>query len=95
MSALAWVAVVVFTFAYMLIATERIHRVAAALGGAGVMLALGITNAETAFFSRQSGVDWNVIFLLLGMMVIVGVLRQTGVLPAPVVTGKGLVSVLI
>ena len=35
--------------------------------------------AEEAFFSAETGVDWNVIFLLLGMMIIVGVLRQTGV----------------
>jgi len=75
---LPWVAIVVFVIAYILIATERIHRVAAALGGAAVMLALGITDAETAFFSTDAGVDWNVVFLLLGMMIIVGVLAQTG-----------------
>ncbi len=72
-------ALVVFAVAYLLIATERIHRVAAALGGAGVMLALGLTNGETAFFSSNAGIDWNVIFLLLGMMVIVGIIKQTGV----------------
>jgi Na+/H+ antiporter NhaD/arsenite permease-like protein len=76
---LPWAAIAVFTIAYVLIASERIHRVAAALGGAAVMLALGITDAEAAFFSEESGVDWNVVFLLLGMMVIVGVLRQTGI----------------
>jgi Na+/H+ antiporter NhaD/arsenite permease-like protein len=76
---LPWAAIAVFTVSYVLIATERIHRVAAALGGAAVMLALGITNAEAAFFSEESGVDWNVVFLLLGMMIIVGVLRQTGI----------------
>jgi Na+/H+ antiporter NhaD/arsenite permease-like protein len=79
MSGLAWTALVVFVIAYVLIATERVHRVAAALGGAAVMLALGIATAETAFFSPETGVDWNVVFLLLGMMVIVGVLRQTGI----------------
>ena len=31
------------------------------------------------FHSPETGIDWNVVFLLLGMMVIVGVLRQTGV----------------
>ena len=36
---MAVVAVVVFVGAYILIVTERIHRVAAALGGAGIMLA--------------------------------------------------------
>lgn len=72
-------AVIIFVGAYALIATERIHRVAAALGGAALMLALHGTHADAAFFSKESGVDWNVIFLLLGMMVIVGVLRATGV----------------
>ena len=71
--------VAAFVGAYVLIATERIHRVAAALGGAAAMVLLGVVNAEVAFFSEETGVDWNVIFLLLGMMVIVSVLKQTGV----------------
>ncbi|GAA0425669.1 membrane protein [Acrocarpospora corrugata] len=79
MSVLAWLSVAVFFGAYALIATERIHRVAAALGGAGIMLLIHATDAGAAFFSKESGVDWNVIFLLLGMMVIVGVLKRTGV----------------
>ncbi|MFF5211061.1 ArsB/NhaD family transporter [Streptosporangium sp. NPDC000396] len=62
-----------------MIATERIHRVAAALGGAGIMLLIHASDAGAAFFSEETGVDWNVIFLLLGMMVIVGVLKQTGI----------------
>jgi Na+/H+ antiporter NhaD/arsenite permease-like protein len=68
-----------FVGAYILIATERIHRVAAALGGAAFMVLLGVVDAETAFFSEETGIDWNVIFLLLGMMIIVSVLKQTGV----------------
>jgi Na+/H+ antiporter NhaD/arsenite permease-like protein len=70
--------VVVFVGAYVLIATERVHRVAAALGGAALMLALRLTDGETAFHSLDAGVDWNVVFLLLGMMIIVGVIKQTG-----------------
>lgn len=76
---MAAVVIVVFVVAYVLIASEKIHRTAVALGGAGLMLLFHITDAETAFFSTESGVDWNVIFLLLGMMVIASVLRQTGV----------------
>lgn len=72
-------AVVVFVLAYVLIISERVHRTAAALGGAAVMLAIRATDDKAAFFSEHSGIDWNVIFLLLGMMAIVGVLRQTGV----------------
>ena len=73
------IAIVVFVVAYILIATERVHKLLAALGGAAVLLALGVTDSEHAFYSQDTGVDWNVIFLLFGMMVIVGVLRHTGV----------------
>ncbi|MEV7005257.1 ArsB/NhaD family transporter [Streptosporangium sp. NPDC051022] len=79
MTALAWLSVAVFLGAYALIATEWVHRVAAALGGAGIMLLIHATDSGAAFFSEHTGIDWNVIFLLLGMMVIVGVLKQTGV----------------
>ncbi|MDD2857859.1 MAG: ArsB/NhaD family transporter, partial [Candidatus Nanopelagicales bacterium] len=54
-------------------------RVAAALGGAALILALGIVKSEDAFYSRETGIDWDVIFLLLGMMLVVGVIRRTGV----------------
>jgi Na+/H+ antiporter NhaD/arsenite permease-like protein len=73
------VAIIVFTAAYLLIATERINRVVAALGGAGVILAIGLVGPDDAFYSKDTGIDWNVIFLLFGMMVIVGVLKMTGV----------------
>jgi Na+/H+ antiporter NhaD/arsenite permease-like protein len=71
--------IVAFVAAYVLIATERIHRVAAAMWGAAAMVALGVVDAHTAFFSEETGVDWNVIGLLLGMMMIVSVVKQTGV----------------
>ncbi len=79
MTATGWLALAVFAIAYVLIATERIHRVAAALGGAVLMLLIGATDAEHAFFSEEAGIDWNVLFLLLGMMLIVAVLQRTGV----------------
>ncbi|MER6627388.1 ArsB/NhaD family transporter [Streptomyces sp. NPDC000987] len=75
----SWAAVVVFVGAYALIISEKIHRVAVALGGAGLMLAVRATDDRSAFFSERSGVDWNVVFLLMGMMMIVGVLKKTGV----------------
>ncbi len=76
---MAVVALSVFVVAYLLIATERVNKVKAALGGAAVVVAAGIASSDDVFYSRETGVDWNVIFLLLGMMVIVGILRQTGV----------------
>jgi len=79
MTPVAWLAVGLFVGVYILIATERIHRVAAALGGAALVLGLGIVRSEEAFYSHETGIDWDVIFLLLGMMLVVGVIRRTGV----------------
>ncbi|GAA1799239.1 ArsB/NhaD family transporter [Nocardioides hankookensis] len=73
------VAVAIFVGAYVLLVTEKVDRTKVALGGAALMLLLGITDAEHAFFSGETGIEWNVIFLLLGMMVIVSVLRRSGV----------------
>jgi len=73
------IAVAVFVVAYALIATERISKVKAALGGAAVVVVIGILGSEDVFYSRQTGIDWDVVFLLFGMMIIVGVLRQTGI----------------
>jgi Na+/H+ antiporter NhaD/arsenite permease-like protein len=68
MTVLGWVAVAIFAGVYVLVATEGIHRVAAALGGAALVLGLGlgIVGSEDAFYSRETGVDWDVIFLLMG-----------------------------
>ncbi|QRP42809.1 SLC13 family permease [Amycolatopsis sp. FDAARGOS 1241] len=73
------IAITVFAVAYLLIATEKIPKMVAALAGAGVVLGTGVSSSADAFFSEETGVDWNVIFLLLGMMIIVGILRRTGV----------------
>jgi Na+/H+ antiporter NhaD/arsenite permease-like protein len=72
-------ALLIFVGAYVLIATEKVPRVTVALTGAALMVLIGATRDQQVFFSEESGIDWNVIFLLLGMMIIVGVLRQTGV----------------
>jgi Na+/H+ antiporter NhaD/arsenite permease-like protein len=72
------VAIVIFVGAYVLIATEWVHRVVVALAGAGLMLLFQIVDANDAFQSEEFGIDWNVIFLLLGMMIVIAVLRRTG-----------------
>lgn len=71
-------AVAIFVVAYALIASERIHRATVALVGAAAMLLAKILTAEEAFHSLELGIDWEVIFLLLGMMLIVAVLWRTG-----------------
>jgi Na+/H+ antiporter NhaD/arsenite permease-like protein len=71
-------AIAIFIVVYALIATEKLHRTKAALIGAGLMLAIGALDDHAAFFSEETGIDWSVIFLLFGMMIIVGVVKQTG-----------------
>ena len=78
MSVGAVAALVVFVAAYGLIASEKVNRTAVALGGAGLMVLIGAVRGPDVFFSENTGIDWNVIFLLFGMMVIVGILRRTG-----------------
>lgn len=73
-----WLAVSIFVGVYVLVATERVHRVAAALGGAGLVLGFGIVDSDQALYSRETGIDWDVIFLLLGMMLVVGIMKRTG-----------------
>jgi Na+/H+ antiporter NhaD/arsenite permease-like protein len=76
---MAVIAVAVFLAAYVLIATEWVPKTITVLVGAGIILALGVSTSEDAFYSHETGVDWDVIFLLLGMMIIVGIVRRTGV----------------
>jgi len=73
------VAVAVFVVAYVLIASDRVHKTLVALAGAAIIVALPVINSDDVFYSRTTGIDWDVLFLLLGMMIIVSVLRQTGV----------------
>ncbi|MEO9137553.1 MAG: ArsB/NhaD family transporter [Jatrophihabitans sp.] len=74
----AVIAAVIFVSGYAAIASERFDRVKIVLGGAGLLLALQIIDLEDAAHSTEYGVDWNVIFLLLGMMVIVAGVQRTG-----------------
>ncbi|WP_375486280.1 SLC13 family permease [uncultured Mycobacterium sp.] len=73
------VAVTVFVIAYVLIARDRLNRTMVALTGAAIVVTLPVIRSHDVFYSHATGIDWDVIFLLLGMMIIVSVLRQTGV----------------
>jgi len=81
-----YIATVVFLFIYALISFDVLHRTIAAMLGAAVMLLItytvGTLNPDYHIISFQramSRIDLNVIFLLMGMMIIVGVLKHTGV----------------
>jgi Na+/H+ antiporter NhaD/arsenite permease-like protein len=64
----------IFVIAYGLIASERFDRTLVAMLGGLLVVALGIIDQEEAF----AGIDFNVIFLLAGMMILAGGLSRTG-----------------
>ncbi|MDD3952144.1 MAG: ArsB/NhaD family transporter [Desulfobacterales bacterium] len=81
-----WISTIVFILAYALITFELLHRTIAAMLGAAAMMVLsytvGVLNPEYHIFSYEraiAAIDMNVIFLLMGMMIIVGILKETGV----------------
>lgn len=69
------VALVIFAITYVLIMTEWINKMTAALMGGFLVIAFHIVGQKRAF----AAVDWNVIFLLIGMMMVMAVLRETGI----------------
>lgn len=73
-----WIATFIFALTFVFIVIERVHNTVAALAGASLMLVVKIIDQREAFHFEELGVDWNVIFLLISMMIIVNVLRPTG-----------------
>ena len=70
-----WVASILFIVTYAVIISEKVNRAIISLLGAGLMIMLGVLNQETAI----SGIDFNTLGLLIGMMVIVAITRRSGV----------------
>jgi Na+/H+ antiporter NhaD/arsenite permease-like protein len=68
-------AIVIFVVAYAAIVAEKVHRTVVALIAGVLMVMLRLLPQHEAY----EAVDWNVIFLLIGMMIIVDVLEDTGV----------------
>jgi len=69
------IASAIFVIAYVLIITDKVDRmVVALLGGMAMIHFVGEYTQEEAF----AGIDFNVIFLLAGMMIIAGVISETG-----------------
>ena len=70
-----WVATILFVITYGVIISDRVNRAIVSLLGAGLMIMLGVLNQETAI----SGIDFNTLGLLIGMMVIVAITKRSGV----------------
>lgn len=79
MNASFWIATVIFILAYVVIVSEKIHKTIVAIVGASLMLILKILEQNEAFHVEEFGIDWNVIFLLISMMVIINLMRPTGI----------------
>lgn len=78
MNAAFWTAITIFVVALIVIISEKIHKTIIAICGASLMLVMKIVDQHEAFHLEEYGVDWNVIFLLIGMMVIINLMRPTG-----------------
>jgi Na+/H+ antiporter NhaD/arsenite permease-like protein len=80
-----WIAALILLLVYVLIAAELMHRTLAAFLGASLILFITYTAGTfdknyfiLPFEDAMRSIDLNVIFLLMGMMIIVGVLKKTG-----------------
>lgn len=75
----------ILILAYIIIATEKIPKVTIALLGASLAIILGLVSQEPAVdgvlnkFYFINYIDWNVIFLLVAMMIIVNIATKSGV----------------
>ncbi len=78
MNAAFWMALTIFLVALVAIISEKIHKTIVAIGGASLMLVLKILSQHQAFHLEEFGVDWNVIFLLISMMIIINLTKPTG-----------------
>jgi Na+/H+ antiporter NhaD/arsenite permease-like protein len=69
-----WRSIIIFAFAYVVIAMGRLHMAVAALLAGCLLIAVGGVSEQAAY----AHIDLNVIFLLLGMMILVDALARTG-----------------
>ncbi len=111
MTAAAWIAASIFVVVYILIASERVDKTKIALAGGALMIILGVVDQHTAFHGSDAveGIDWNTLFLLMGMMIIVNVTRHTGLFewlaiktakagrgrPVPILVGMTIVTAVL
>ena len=81
-----WVATLIFLGMLVVIATGKLHNTLAALLGTSLALAVSYLARPLLedlyifdFATAMSYVDWNVIFLIMGMMIIIAVVERTGI----------------
>ena len=85
-SASFWIATFVFLAILLLIAFETLHSTTAALAGASIIFLVsyvgGAFNPDLFIFSFDRGIsyiNWEVIFLVMAMMIIIAIVEGTGI----------------
>mgnify|MGYP001333948470 CR=1 FL=1 len=68
------IGILIFIITYVAIVSEKIHRMVIAVFGAGLMIVFHVLSQEEAL----SKIDFNTLGLLIGMMIVVNVIKQTG-----------------
>ncbi|MGD8760501.1 MAG: SLC13 family permease [Anaerolineales bacterium] len=81
-----WIATLIFLIVLALIATGILHNTLAALLGASLLLAVNYLGRplldDLGIFGFEDAlryIDWNVIFLIMGMMIFIAIVEKTGI----------------
>lgn len=70
----SYVAIAIMGLVYAVIIFEKMNQAVIALVASSLAIILGLLNQEQAI----GAIDFNTLFLLIGMMVIVGIMKETG-----------------
>jgi Na+/H+ antiporter NhaD/arsenite permease-like protein len=80
-----WIAAIILLLVYVVISLELMHRTLVSFLGAAIILFVTYTLGSwdksfyiISFDDAMGAIDLNVIFLLMGMMIFVGVMKKTG-----------------
>jgi Na+/H+ antiporter NhaD/arsenite permease-like protein len=80
-----WIAAIILLLVYVVISLELMHRTLVSFLGAALILFITYTLGHwdksfhiISFNDAMGAIDLNVIFLLMGMMIFVGVMKKTG-----------------
>ena len=68
------IAILIFVLVMIVIISEKVHRSVAAVGGAALLIIFGVLDVQ----SGASYIDYNTIGLLIGMMLLVAVVKNSG-----------------
>ena len=81
-----WIATAIFILVLVLIATGTLHNTLAALLGVSLLYLVSYLGRPIFgslfifdFSTSLSYIDWNVIFLIMGMMIVIAVVERTGI----------------